>query len=1422
MNDVSCPSGPALLVPMTLEAVVITGSTEDGKWRHHGAWAWNLPSYAALESLDPVDPQPLSESPPSLAGHRDFAGVVLHWALPDALTHGVETGDEIVYPPIPNRWLVVRKTLRSDGAASDGKAWVVVSDELRTPGDGLAPEGAPYPPQSDGDAADHPARTTLGAAYELSHWPPKVDAGKTLDPPLTALGPGDPSFAANVPRVQNVLSFADALKDVVPGSVTYSVYGWYAAERDDPLAAHRYPESKPSEPGHGGWLALMEHYRWTVAEPDARLAAAAWAQATGIQPSPGQAENLPMRTLLHGLLFDVKWPGREGRFVSGVPRGRRTQGEPEPQVAIANSPSDALAAMLAPEGDEGYRSRRRILEAFQRDALPLLDEVDGPARVFERVQAGWFADSDGGSRWIVEDPGGATAVELSEEQSNVLTELNVQQRELDRTARRLASRRWQRHAYGVMRRYAASSPHPSAPEWFDKLEQPDPGLDRQVELDVGRWEVALRERDINRDNLKSLQRPADGSGDVQPAPAAQGGPPPERTPNPLPPGAVLTEVPCPPFHSPHDPVILVNGVRRSHKHGEDGRFSATGDLICRFSGQTVVGITTAGATPPAGANGEKPPLANVARPGLPPEIADLELEAFYLDPLNARWIAQRGAPAVSSEEVARLQTSAWNAAATDALDLQVLAENGGMLFAFNHGAMPSKIGVEAWAPPWTPLYLEWRVEVFPTATDPALTLDDERWVLAPHGAANPSHDMSYIWDGGAPLTTTSFFVSGRSLLAPQASDLLAARIEQAIDRAHDGPGHVQHLKALREALQYAASADLLAQSLTGFHAALLDRGGPLFPGIGGAAGGMGSGGPAFSPPDGPRLTSDPACFRAVRACHCRIDALRAVDAFGQVFDVLGAIAPKVLAPRRGTDLETPGDERLVALKPRITQRSRIALDLLDASDDGRELGLHHGANPVCGWLIPNHLDRSLLVYDADGSYAGELGTNDAGGQTFASEGGSGIENAHLKRVVDAIAAEPDRVTAVRALAEASEIATAAARASEDDELQLLAGYPLAVVRCRLRLELDGRLAVSQAWGDIGARTSKGYEKVKFPIQVGSTELAGDGVAGYWIKDNYKRIHSVLRTDTMPRYVGTRSPVVGFPADDDDGDEDGRQGRRHRPEECVLTLLLDPSLDIHVVSGVLPVLTVTVPRELAMPDLTRVQVTFRVGPILDVATGAGVTLPLPATREGNWSWLQVDDAATAVAMPAIDADPMPALPDGLPQLRSGWLRLSLAERDTRLTYSAAPAVLPCGARDGAGGGAGTSVQPVAGATIEVSAYNATRADVTCTSLMLDVAAAENATALTRTPASIRASVSVPGAPAPWNVVADGAGGFIASPPAGSGTIAAGTTLTFSLTGIVVDDEPGTASVTVTEVAAGAGQSEATSETFELAITKIAVV
>ena len=66
----------------------------------------------------------------------------------------------------------------------------------------------------------------------------------------------------------------------------------------------------------------------------------------------------------------------------------------------------------------------------------------------------------------------------------------------------------------------------------------------------------------------------------------------------------------------------------------------------------------------------------------------------------------------------------------------------------------------------------------------------------------------------------------------------------------------------------------------------------------------------------------------------------------------------------------PSDE--VVLPARLSQPARLNFRWLAAEVGRIETNAHPLTTPVCGWLLPNNLDRSLMVSDNPGNSPGYL------------------------------------------------------------------------------------------------------------------------------------------------------------------------------------------------------------------------------------------------------------------------------------------------------------------------------------------------------------------------------------------------------------------------------------------------------------------
>jgi len=216
-----------LLVPINVEALVVG---EDRRTQ----WMNLTPDFQKVYRRDQVLGQQLEPSfSPSTGLHQP--GVHLHWALPDGLTHGVAAndGEQPEFPCIPNRWLVVRFWDQAAGNEKldlQYKAWIMESDTVT----------------DDTGATVWPTLTTaklqkkedyyvfVGRHWELPQWPGE-SSGPEVE--ITAIGYGDPAFAAYYPACKNILGFCDDndLKVLEDATLTYAVVGWYSDPSKDPL-----------------------------------------------------------------------------------------------------------------------------------------------------------------------------------------------------------------------------------------------------------------------------------------------------------------------------------------------------------------------------------------------------------------------------------------------------------------------------------------------------------------------------------------------------------------------------------------------------------------------------------------------------------------------------------------------------------------------------------------------------------------------------------------------------------------------------------------------------------------------------------------------------------------------------------------------------------------------------------------------------------------------------------------------------------------------------------------------------------------------------------------------------------------------------------------------------------------------------------
>jgi hypothetical protein len=191
----------------------------------------------------------------------------------------------------------------------------------------------------------------------------------------------------------------------------------------------------------------------------------------------------------------------------------------------------------------------------------------------------------------------------------------------------------------------------------------------------------------------------------------------------------------------------------------------------------------------------------------------------------------------------------------------------------------------------------------------------------------------------------------------------------------------------------------------------------------------------------------------------------------------------------------------------------------------QEMNDHPATTPICGWVLANHLDDSLMIYDNRGKALGSLVKKN--GVTWLSAPGGGgtrvvddIANPHLKKMVKTIQGLgtgflDSFITAIDSAVKNIEPENFA----QHQDLALLMGRPLALVRASVNLEVKGLPVTHQGWNEFRqnmkdkTRGDNGFSTVNFrygSANTGSSTTAQSVTGGRTIRANTKIKFSSLR------------------------------------------------------------------------------------------------------------------------------------------------------------------------------------------------------------------------------------------------------------------------------------------------------------------------
>ena len=1118
--------------------------------------------FTALPYSDPVTHQDQNADLPYVSeimlsapfqdqNFRLRTGIHLHWSLPDALTRLVQSDDgSTVIPAVPNTWLVTRTV-----AGSVDAEWIVESDFLSD--DNIAAIAYPV------DGPGRPYRR-LGRQVPLPAWAQTADGSSYL-PRLTAVGYGDPMFAARYANCHSVLGFHDpAFAGVPPKGLRYSVIGWFTDPAQDPTSALASAKD---------WQAsCKETFGWVVADP---------------------AATPPSRMVCCAQLTFEATAGALSPLLADA--------DTETGVFIGNTPTEALAAHLGTvlpgvQADQVEELLEALAFAGQLEAKPL--DLDAGLR--ESRHGATFRDVPAGTLWTIrrqDDDSPAVTAEQKQlrerltvphQLSDLLNLLNAAQADVDRAAQDLTALRQQ--LFTDWYKYQLCCyPYDSRPDSY-----PDPD---EVSFFLQRKMAFLADQSGRADAKAGQLEAAKTAVTAGVADLNQGAAAARST-------FVLQQVPAPAYQLPNEPAVLLTGsaATPTDRHGQDGALHPDGLLQCALTAAEH------------------------------PELGD-------------------------ADQVRSLRADVTGA-------VEKLPE--------------PNFAISTWTQqPWNPVMLQWEVEFFPASLannlDPRdrnygddfitrnYTLPGQDVELQPTG--DVFDKAANVYSGTAMLSASSRPVMSARVLSYLQGTVLAdynAANEPAVTPADfladpepvlvwfDVHGEDPRLALLVRVYRHlAANEDSnVSAVLSGFNDALLMRkltrqlpiadplGFPAYQAFAAQVAEAVGGQTRYAP----QPLSD---FNPIRAGALRVLRLQLVDSFGTTLDV------DVSKLYTTTQLRISGHPDWVAMPPRLAQPARLSVNWLDAEDDIQQMNGLPDSSPICGWLVPGNLDDSLTVFAADGTAIGVLYAlpdpaqprlaqwREVPGTALTPVGG--IANPHLRAVVqelrnggpDALGTMLGGFDETLQLIEPEEYAQHRGRA-------VLMGWPLAVARAEVTLELMGWPAVHQDWNvfrqDLRRQTreTNGFSLVRFPVRIGEHHQLGDGVVGFWLEDQAQGM--------IPGFHDVRA------------DENPLVQAIDMPSQY-LTTIIDPRGTVHATIGILPTRTLQIPVTMYQSALEGMAVTFLTAPLL--TDGDRVAVPLPNEPGFAWSWQEQSPAGwiERTGLPQPDA----RIPEQ-PTLREGWLTL----------------------------------------------------------------------------------------------------------------------------------------------------------------------
>jgi hypothetical protein len=1207
-----------LLVPMSLRAMVFTGVVPGLFWKDITPVYDNFNNPETCAFLGRY-----LEADPCGIIDKTFGpskGIHLHWTLPKAFRHGIqnEKAPAPEFPLVPNRWLITRTHVEKDtGQAGNPKIytrhWIIESDRVSEPGDTpnylLANKKSATAPLSPADSLK---TVKIGKVSDAAGW--NETAASRIK--LTIVAPGDPGYAAFYSSCEGIFGFHDDLitTPVKADHCSYTVSGWYADPKDDILSV---ADAKK-------WLEKIKELGWEITDPG----------ATG-------DINLPVSVLCHAMIQQVPC-GENPALIWDTPVVSNIN------IGIGNSSAEALAPLMI----NNIAGKDQVLkEAFD----PLLasyqyklvtehgNSKKGRDVLKRQIHNNEFHAENGGIVWTVENKEKQAGPENAGNENNtppylpfpgkisaLLAELNALQYKYNKDVEILYSLQEELYAAWYIKAWLNTQDGPD--------EEKKTGIAQKVNAEMEKIKNKLQAYKTipaspdgtfasgfkEAGKLAIEKKKTELNNELEKYPSLN---------------YELKESRMPPYYLPNEPAIVMDGLKPLMA------FDEKGNLACRFHDQVIKMITypypdidpPATVIIPAVSGNDKgldsylnaPLLNNSSIPG---EAILIIKEAMLLDPainhLKAI-VASINIGGVSSDQrIADLERSIQNKLADPAHPV------------FNDSLAPPSFASVKWTQPWNPLYAEWEIEwlsSYDTLTTEKIFAD---WKYDFHSEDyrnsktrfQTSNENASTYRGRIPLSSG---LTGKvndifsSIPALEKISYLFQPVSQILS------GLNNNFVTLESGLQLppvSGSPDGISGVIDNIILDIDDQ-------------------YLWRPMPGAKD------FFPVRSGYFRIRNLFIIDSFGRLLDVVNSSDKKRvtrLSVSSNMQNISIGEESYIVAPPRLAHPARLRFNWISADNDLRETDSDPGTSPVCGWLLPNKLDRSLMVFDKDGDELCELKTV-AGDQHVRWNYPPGqksnpdldiflnqIRNITLRSVVSSLIK-----TDAQSFNELYEIIDNKSKTGVPKSqfrplsMELPIGMPVAIAKASCRLEIKG--LPPRDW--ISLKDDSGLSQLKFPVFLGNSEDNADGLIGFFTNNNYEQINTAFaysNSNRNPYFISGNNPPVTI------GSDTGAAPAQP------LVLLMDPRLSINVASGFLPTAQYELPVFGISRIMEKINFSFLVSPVL--TRTKRTDLPLKEIKDKEWVWIANSDTGNIRDEEKLNPGSTNILNYDPLHLTEGWLKL----------------------------------------------------------------------------------------------------------------------------------------------------------------------